>query len=310
MKKLTQNEFIEKAMKIHNNEYDYSLVNFINTKTKVNIICKKHGIFNQNPKIHYNGSGCPKCINEKLSIKFRLDEDEFIEKANKIHNNKYNYNEINYVNAQKKIEIICLIHGKFYQNPSNHLNGSGCPKCAKDKLSKLFASSKNEFIEKAVNIHGNKYDYSLVDYINSMTKVCIICKKHGKFYQTPNSHTSRKQGCPICRESKGEKKLRKFFISNNIKFESQVKIKGCKYKSDLIFDYYLPEYKLYIEYDGIQHYKPIKGFGGEEELNKIKIRDNIKNKFIINNKLCLLRLPYTLDENNKLFETLNAILRL
>lgn len=124
-------------------------------------------------------------------------EEKFIEKANIKHGGKYSYHHVNYINAHDKVLITCPIHGDFLQTPNSHLNGKGCPKC-NGGVSK----TNKEFIEKAKQIHGDKYDYSKVEYVDSKTKVCIICPKHGEFWQTPDKHINSKQGCPNCCKNK------------------------------------------------------------------------------------------------------------
>lgn len=181
--------FIEKGNKIHYNKYDYSLVNYKKSSIKVKIICPTHGVFEQTPNNHIrnnNPRGCPKCVGKNKT------NNEFIIEANKIHNSKYDYNKINYINAKTPIIIKCPIHGEFKQKPNNHLNGWGCKKCGgNDKL------TTEEFIKKANKVHRNRYDYSLVDYVDSHTKVKIICKEHGKFTQKPNNHLMG-NNCPKC----------------------------------------------------------------------------------------------------------------
>ena len=125
---LTNDEFIKKAKQTHGDKYDYSKSKYINTKTKVCIICPEHGEFWQIPNIHIRGSECPKCVNQ-----YHQTTEEFIEKAKKIHGNKYDYSKVNYKSKQKSIIISCPIHGEFSQLPQNHLRGSGCPKCAVKK---------------------------------------------------------------------------------------------------------------------------------------------------------------------------------
>ena len=192
MKKLTKNEFINKANEIHSNKYDYSKVNYVNSQTKVCIICPEHGEFWQIPNAHLKGSGCLKCGNIKKSEKERLTTEEFIEKARKIHGDKYDYSKVEYINNYTPVCIICSKHGEFFQKPYNHLNGCGCRICCERK--KL---TTEEFIKQAREVHGDKYNYSKVSYINTHTKVCIICPEHGEFWQTPNVHLN-KHGCPKC----------------------------------------------------------------------------------------------------------------
>ena len=122
----------------------------------------------------------------------KLTQDEFIRKANLVHGNKYDYSKVNYVGAESKVCIICPKHGEFWQTPHRHLRGDRCPMC-----SKRARLNTEEFIRRAKEIHGNKYDYSKVEYVNNNTKVCIICPEHGEFWQTPTSHFAG-NGCPSC----------------------------------------------------------------------------------------------------------------
>ena len=126
---------------------------------------------------------------------------EFIEEAKKIHGDKYDYSKVDYVNNSTKVCIICPIHGEFWQSPYHHLNGIGCPKCAAKQRGEKRALSMISFIEQAKRVHGDKYDYSKVEYVNSRTKICIICLEHGEFWQIPNSHLEGR-GCPSCGNAK------------------------------------------------------------------------------------------------------------
>ena len=181
-------DFLKKCYLIHNDKYDYSLVDYINNKTKVRIICFEHGEFWQTPSKHISGQGCPKCANDKL----RHTNETFIGRSNIIHNDKYDYSLVDYINNKTKVRIICFEHGEFWQIPANHLNGSGCPKCNNN-----YKLTTDLFIERSNIIHDNKYDYSLVNYKNNKTKVIIICNKHGEFKQRPDAHLNG-QGCSKC----------------------------------------------------------------------------------------------------------------
>lgn len=128
----------------------------------------------------------------------------FINKANRVHNNFYSYDKVNYINAKNKITITCPVHGDFDQLPYNHLMGKGCNKCSIDRNKKKFTKSISDFISQSDKIHKGFYDYSKVDYINDSTKVNIICPIHGTFSQIPNKHLSG-QGCPKCKISKTQK---------------------------------------------------------------------------------------------------------
>jgi len=193
MKRLTPEQFIEKAINVHGDTYNYSLVYYKNNATKVKIICPIHGTFEQIPNSHLKGQGCKKCAIIKNNDKQRSTKGEFIKKAISVHGDKYDYSLVDYVNIRTKVKIICPEHGIFEQQPHSHLKCSGCSKCAIIKI----RSTTQQFIEKAIGIHNNKYDYSLVDYKNTRTKVKIICPVHGIFEQTPHNHLSG-QGCNKC----------------------------------------------------------------------------------------------------------------
>jgi len=292
--KSTTKEFIEKAKKIHENKYDYSKVEYINNKTKIKIICFIHGEFEQKPLNHLEGNGCPKCgIKKSGEEKILKTKNSFIKKSQKIHNKKYDYSKVNYIGNKNKIKIICPEHGEFEQLPFSHLRGHGCPKCANIIISNKIKSNTNDFIEKAKQVHNNKYNYCLIDYKNAITKVKIICPKHGEFQQEANSHLQGR-GCPKCFLSTGEKIISKFLDENNIKYILQKKYNGCKFKRPLLFDSFLPDYNCCIEYDGIQHFKPIKRFGGEIGFKRTEKNDKIKNDYCKNNGIKLIRISYTM----------------
>jgi hypothetical protein len=129
-KKLTTEEFIEKSKLIHNDKYNYLMVEYKNTLTKINIICKEHGLFSQLPKEHLKGKGCICCSGRK-----RSNIEDFIKKANRIHKNTYDYSMVEYINNKSKIVIACKEHGQFNQIVRDHLRGSGCPLCYGNKKS-------------------------------------------------------------------------------------------------------------------------------------------------------------------------------
>ena len=192
-----KDDFITKAIKLHGNKFDYSQVDYINSRIQVNIICKKHGIFLQRPHSHLQGTGCRKCFTEK-----RTDSlCDFIAKAEKIYSNKYDYTKVIYKTALLKVIIKCPIHGEFLKTPNKHLSRKqGCPKCGRlnrKEYKRRPLNYKPMFIKKALKVHDSKYDYSLVEYIKIRVKVKIICKKHGMFTQIPANHL-RGDGCPKC----------------------------------------------------------------------------------------------------------------
>jgi len=191
-KKLDLQEVISRFKEVHGDKYDYSLVEYKNNYSPVDIICTKHGVFSQQPQYHANGSNCPKCASELTGYKCRLTLEDFIEKAISVHGNKYDYSETNYTVSSAKVKIICKEHGVFEQAANSHLAGIGCAKC-----SGKFPYNTETYIEKASKKHKNKYDYSLVKYTKGSDKIEIICKNHGVFKQLASCHLHG-QGCPSC----------------------------------------------------------------------------------------------------------------
>lgn len=221
----------------------------------------------------------------------KLTTEEFIEKAKVIHGDKYDYSLVDYINAKTRISIICPEHGVFEQRPDNYLEGNGCPLCGNLTISKKLSKKSKAFIEQAKQIYGDKYDYSLVDYENTYKKIKIICPVHGEFEQRPNNHLNG-YGCPICSESKGERKIRIFLKNNNIHFFQEYRFKDCKDKKSLPFDFYIPSKNLLIEYNGGQHYKSVKHFGGQNSFLIRKHHDWLKRKYARDNNIKLLTIPY------------------
>lgn len=358
---MNQEVFIKRAIVIHNNKYDYSQVEYKAAKQKVRIICEYHGEFSQTPDSHLQGQGCSKCSNV-----YRYSTNEWIKKANDIHAEKYDYSKTVYEKNSAKVCIICKEHGEFWQTPANHLKGKNCPKCTGHFMDQSF------FLDKAKELYKDKrgnplYDYSIVNYKDSTTHVTIICrrkdqltsKEHGEFSKTPNKHLNG-QGCPLCGNESGGLKNRlsneefleraftddfKYLTSyTTAKTKIHIKCKKCEHKfwqeaySHLSgcgcpscndsklekavtqylneleiknekqkrfewlgrqsLDFYLPDFNIVIECQGIQHFEPKDFFGGGKGLVEIVNRDNRKLKKCLSNNLEMI---YVID-NEKYFE--------
>lgn len=269
--------FISKATKIHGDRYDYSKVDYINAKTKVSIICVVHGEFTQTPSNHLSNFNCQKCSNN-----FKLNTQTFIDKANQIHKNRYDYSKVEYTNTDTPVIISCKNHGDFKQIPDFHINRKcGCPKCSNNVKFDLL-----EFIDKANKIHNNKYDYSRVEYINNRRQIILICKEHHTFKQIPFVHLLG-HGCPSCinkTEFKFYNKIKELYPE----IKRQYKVEWCKNKLYLPFDFAIEEYKIIIEIDGEQHFKQISNWTPPE----VQIeKDKYKMKCANDNGFSVIRLP-------------------
>jgi very-short-patch-repair endonuclease len=409
MRKLLQEDYIQKCKEIHKDKYDYSLVEYIGLDKKIKIVCINHGCFEQNAKNHKDGQGCPRCVGRNLTkeefinisknthrneyeylseirskkyiiikdkesgliyrqlsdhhksgitptkiekkslfsklseihknkyqysinkdyvgmtdklilfdnntgdvIKYRVDRhlngmvpnkvtlNYFIKKGNDVHNNKYDYSLVKFNKGTDKVDIICPEHGLFTQRVTNHLNlKDGCPKC-----SNCERYTREKIIERFNRIHFGKYDYSLIsEDVKSKNKISIICREHGVFTQNINKHLNG-QGCKMCTQpSKGEEYIKMYLIEKEIKCIHQHGFDTCRNINKLNFDFYLPEHNTCIEFDGLQHFKPVKEFGGEKcFLDGIK-RDEIKNKWCLENNVTLIRIRY--DEIDKIRDILD-----
>lgn len=365
-RKLTTQEFIEKARKVHGNKYDYSKAVYNTSKEKIIIICPKHGEFLQRPNDHLNGNGCPYC-----NTKNKSNTEEYIKKATQVHNGYFNYDKTEYINANSKIIVTCPVHGDFEVKANNHLNGQNCIKCEREglhhnvtkliknnnrtkkltkgevidrihnlfgdkytipdfeyinnskpitlycnevddfgfehgefkitplhlfsgegcpKCGKNYRMTTDEFINRANLIHENKYDYSKTEYKTTHKNVTIICPEHGNFHQSPANHL-KGQGCPLCTLSKLENDVKTLLDENNIKYIQQKTFYWLKKEKNLYLDFYLPDYSIAIECQGEQHFKPIKFSNSINEntiFEKATERDVIKNKLCSDNNIKIL----------------------
>lgn len=364
-KKLTTEDFIKKAKTVHGDKYDYSKAEYVDTKTNICIVCPIHGEFFQRPSHHTSGHGCPKCATEQRSLQKlknssetivkrlreihgdkydyskvvyngrkekiilickkhgeftttvgsalskttlelcpycsnsskMIDTNVFIYKARQIYGDKYDYSKTVYIDAKTKVCIICPRCGEFWQTPDSHLNkGSGCPICKN-------AMTTEEFIKKASIIHSNKYNYSKVKYTRSWEEVCIVCPKHGEFWQSPNSHLNGK-GCPRCgyesilskEISDGEQTVANILGKWKIDYITQVPIPSTVNTSGWLYaDFYLPSYNTYIEYNGIQHYLPIESMGGQIQFERQQSRDEELRQYCKDNNINLIEIRYDED---------------
>ena len=292
-KKKNTSIFIKECKEKRGFKYDYSLVSYINNKKKVKIICKHHGVFEQTPNNHLSKlQDCPLCSEKHFDLK---TTEQVILNFKLIHGDKYDYSKVNYKGNKVKVEIICEKHGPFYQTPNNHMKGQDCKDCTK--------ITTEEFIKRSIDIHKNKYNYDLVDYINMNIKVKIFCSKHGVYEQKPHSHLYG-VGCPTCQESKGEREIRNELDRLGIDYIYQHSFKNCFFKNKLKFDFYIPKLNTCVEYDGEQHFKPIEFYGGISNFIKQKERDLVKERYCSDYNIKLIRISYKDDLKNKLLECL------
>ena len=305
MSSLTNDEFLERARRVHPTGFSY-LDGYVSYSKKIKIKCETCGnVFFQLPGNHLRGQGCPNCKFKKLSKLYQKSTKEFINQAEKIHKSKYNYNEVEYINDHTKVKIFCKkCKQYFYQKPNKHLNGHGCPNCNGGHR-----HTTEYFKNRAVEVHGDKYNYDETIYINNHTNVKIFCNKCKQyFYQLPVKHLDG-SNCTKCNfsKSKGEEFIAKYLTENEVPFIRQKRFQNCKDKQYLPFDFYLPNNNICIEFQGLQHYEPeayIKRFKSKEKgykLFQIQVaHDEMKRTFCKKNKIFLLEIVYNDDIKKKL----------
>ncbi len=276
----TTEGFIQKAINLHGDLYDYSLTEYIGGHIKTNIICKKHGIFELCPSAHLRKGqplrGCPKCGIERRITGRTKTTEQFIRDARKIHGKSYDYSLVNYKSSWKQVIIICKKHGQFKQNAVNHLEGYGCNNCGREKTIASIRIDKEDYINKVKAIHKNKYDYSKIDTILSGKNIPIICPIHGLFEQ--NIHVHLRSGCPKCssnishmsqkwldlHEIPDDKEHRE--VRFKLKDGSFIKVDGFKKETNTIYEFYGD---IFHGNPDVKRLKP----NDINPLNKIKYKD-------------------------------------
>lgn len=303
-KKSTTEEFVKKANFVHNGFFTYDKVEYHGVGKKVTITCPYHGDFEQTPCNHLNGCNCPKCSKEgrthtitllpkvNASTK-KLTQEEFIKRATSLFGDKYDFSKSVYTKACNKLIVTCKEHGDFEITP-NHLFGNrGCPLCAGNKQ-----MTTEDFIKKARKVHGDKYNYDKAEYKSTHENVIITCPEHGDFVQAPANHLGG-QGCPRCAQSKLENEIMAYLDERGIKYETQ---KTFPWMGRLRLDFYLPDYNVGIECQGLQHFTEDTYYGNKE----IMIRDRAKRGLCKANGVKLLyysnlgmEYPYEVFENKE-----------
>lgn len=319
----SQKRFVKESNKKHKNFYDYTYTIFTVTNAEVKINCPNHGEFSQIASEHLRGRGCEKCGRKETGLKKRVGFAKWKKAANKMHKGYYLYDKNSFTTSKHYVRIKCPKHGWFKQKAGMHAYaGQGCDLCGNLSISESRTRKYKEFIKKAKNIHGQRYDYSSVKYDpesgnviyekNKKGLLTIICKIHGAFEVPPSLHASKKyrQGCGRCVRSKGEDQISMYLKKKNLKFIDHWRDHDCKDVKKLVFDFYIPSRLTVIEFDGPHHFRPIKYYKkmtDEQALESYRgtlKRDKIKNDWCTKNDILMLRIPYTEDVNSILDQKL------
>lgn len=290
--RLTLEEFIRRSNIVHNNYYDYSLSEYINGRTKTTIICPIHGPFEQTPEGHLAGQGCPDCGRTR-----RLTTEEFKKRVIAKFGDIFDLSEVDYKNNRTPVTITCDKGHRFERTPDEFMNSDyGCPICGNIAKGEAQRLSLEEFISKARVIHGDKYDYSKVEYVDCRTPVCIICPIHGEFWQKPMSHFAGYR-CHSCNESHGEREIAKWLDSHNIKYIREYKIVPLQVlfgRNRFFVDFYMPCLNMFIEFHGGQHYSFVPFIHKtEDKFAEQQDRDRRLREYCKKHGITLIEIPYT-----------------
>ncbi len=318
-RRLTQAEFIDRAKAVHGNRYDYSNVKYETSQIRVTIKCPRHGSFSQIPGNHMQGQGCPICGRETSSkaggLTRRISFSTFKRRAEKVHNDKYQYKNYGGTTAAK-VTVVCPYHEEFRQRVRLHLQGQGCRLCRNELFSKNNRYTRADFVKLARKQHGNLFDYSKVEYVKGDQEVVVICKKHGPYRQKPVKHLEG-SGCPACNSSQGERQVARWLVEHEVDYLLQWREHDCiAVEKGAVFDFWIPEYDVIVEFDGPQHFKPQKKIGkfhqtpkqAEAAFKKVQLSDRNKDDWAAKNNCIMIRIRYDEDVTTVLDQQLLPLL--
>ena len=301
-KKRTPEEYYNECKE---KDLDLPIEKYKGNSIKIKHKCIRNHIYEQRPHDHLQGQGCPKC-----SRNYSYTPKEYYQECK---SKGIDIPIEDYIDTKTKIKHKCSKCGNIYeQTPNKHLiRGHGCPKCGRRKMiiSRTGKNKKKTPEEYYNECKSKGYDLPIENYINNSIKIKHKCIKGHTYSQSPNVHLQG-QGCPICNESHGEKHIRNYLDKNNIYYIPQKKFKDLKDKTYLSYDFYLPDYNILIEYQGLQHYESISFNGkGYTDLDKQKLHDNLKRIYAKDNGYNLIEISYKIDTQDKIDTYLDRIIQ-
>lgn len=288
--------WIQKAKEVHGDKYsykkvlDYDFTGITNSDIKFPIICincseedEKEYIFEQRSHDHLDGHGCSKCVG---GVSYTTEQ--WKQKASKVHGNKYDYSKTLYTKGKENIEIICKVHGRFFQTASMHLQGYGCSKC-----SGKYNYTSDEWKEKAKEVHEGKFNYDKTNYTRSHERVTITCLDHGDFQQLPYHHL-RGHGCINCIDTRVSKVQIEWL--NFLEYETKLTIEHAKNTGEhkikdsrYLADGYNEQHNIVFEFNGCYYHGCPNCFERDDLNTKTKKtfgelyeKTQIKQEYVIN----------------------------
>jgi hypothetical protein len=285
---IPKDEALKRFTEAHGDLYEYDWDTYRIYSEKMSIICRKHGEFQQSARSHGSGRGCRVCVfgqePENLG-KGKIPFDIMLDRFREVWGSEYEYVESSYVDTQQPFTIICENHGEFNKAPFNHLNGQGCPTCRLVDVNDLLVKFKAVF--------GERYEYDIDSYINTTHFMTMICKTHGPFFKKPHHHIQG-QGCPNCSLSKGMQDIMTYLNLSLFDYKLECWFDDLRGDAGRVFrfDIYIGSLRLIIEFDGKQHFQIVEWWGGARGYEKLVDSDKRKEKYLLDNKYNLIRIPF------------------
>jgi len=289
--RVTYDMFVERSREKHGDKYEYTPEGYENGMSMTKVYCKKHKKwFKVRANQHMLGKGCPDCMGEENRKRIPNSLGTFIKIARMRYGDKYDYSKAVYVDNKTPLEIICKEHGSFWQRPDSHLKGYECPFCGKDAASV-------EYIKKAIEVHGFRYDYARTTYKGDNVKSPVICNTCGyAFWIKPSQHLIG-EGCLRCHS---------YGLLKNMQFSA--KRSGLAYEEQKSFDflgdgpndkvdYYFPEINTVVECQGDLHFQGEKNVTDNLGLDRIVESDKRKYQLLREHGIDVI---YYCDEKNHL----------
>lgn len=302
----TTETFKTRLKEVYGDKFGLDFVEYNGVHEDIILVCPIHGKFKVRACSAARGTArCHECSSINRSISQRIPFKEIIKRISDKHPDYLIDENQNYVNTHTGIIITCPKHGNFKMSPNSIFNGQGCPKCGKDNMKLKMSNDINWLIKESNRIHGDKYSFEHFIFKNTKTKSYVTCKKHGDFLTSANKLIYSKRGCPHCASSTLETSLKIILEEHKENFIQQYRTKWLKLQS---LDFYLPDYNIAIECQGIQHFEPVR-FGGisiedaKKQFEYVKKLDEQKKKLCKNNNVKILYLKYD-DDLNKFYEKL------
>lgn len=246
---ITREEWLSRFAQKHGDRYTYIESDIRGADKKITILCARHGPFSQTPTMHANGNGCPKCANEETGERNSTGTAALIEAFRQAHGERYDYSLVKSTRVSQKAEIVCRKHGAFKQLAADHMQGRGCRQCYAETIGERDRKPHDALIAQFIEVHGERYDYSLVEYKGNKQRIKIVCPDHGEFEQIASDHLNGSV-CPKCvnmRDPKANREIYDFILSLGVEPVREYQ----PFDDRRAIDVYVPSCRVGIEHNGL-----------------------------------------------------------